>query len=269
MEQESRMCCISICRGVSWNFTWCVQQQLLSITWEIVIRTFLLQDVQPALTAAILFQNPHICLGFLVPVWLFWNRVGTGGVPKSSERTSVFRGRGSPVWPWGHGADSLQGVEEVDLDSSTSRCLHIPLTQAVATVGLQSTQENQGTERPRGGRRHWGGSSLRCLPPGSWTFLRRPRWPGCSWHPSPHSPWAFNWATEERGGVWGLCRGHSWSRVGTGFRQGRRVQQNEVWHRKESHNVNHWWLIFIDEWEPEVVSLSLVDSSAIVQCLGW
>lgn len=144
MEQESRMCCVSICRGVSWNFTWCVQQQLLSITWEIVIRTFLLQDVQPALTAAILFQNPHICLGFLVPVWLFWNRVGTGGVPKSSERTSVFRGRGSPVWPWGHGADSLQGVEEVDLDSSTSRCFHIPSHPGCGHRGLAEHPRESG-----------------------------------------------------------------------------------------------------------------------------
>lgn len=87
----------------------------------------------------------------LSPVGLFWNRVGFGGV--SGEWAG--RGRVSPEEVAAQcglgdmGADALQGVEEVDLDSSTSRptaCkvtrsgwILSPLTQPVAAVGLQST----------------------------------------------------------------------------------------------------------------------------------
>lgn len=176
----------------------------------------------------------------------------------------------------------LRGVEEVDLDSSSSRpaackvtmCGYCPLSPSLWPPWVCRAPEGIRTLNiPCCRSRHWEGSSSGCLPPGSWTFLCRRKWTGCSWHPSPYSPWAFNRATEEEGGVWGLGRGQGWSRVGRGLAQasgqGRRARQAEVWLRKKSHYVNHWWLMFIDERGPEVVSLSLVNSSAIVQCLGW
>lgn len=273
---------ISVCWGLIWNFTRCAQQQLLSITWEIVIRDIPLagctacsHSSDPLSKSSLLYVGVRLrvlnsCMAALEQGW-FW------GCPQEHWEDKCLQRKRQPsvaLGTWGRfTARHWRGWFGLQACCLRSNNVWVPSPLTQLPWACRAPKGIRALNVPRCGSRHWGGSSSGYLSPGSWIFLYRRRWPGYSCHPSPHSPWAFSRVTEEGGGVWALCRVQGWSRAGRGLAQasgqGRRAQQAEVWLRKKTHYVNHWWLMFIDEREPQVVSLSLVDSSAIVPCLGW